>query len=208
MKNKKIYIFCILIILFIINTIFVINNGYTSIDSSLHNFIDNFNSDTLTKIMHIITFFGGAIFMALLCFLLVILFITKKLNNKFYCIMGTLMISTMVNCIIKLIIRRPRPEYMTVVENTFSYPSGHMMASTTLYGFLIYLILKSNKARTNKALYALLLGMLIILIGISRMYLGAHYFSDVFGGLLLSISIILLFDILNDKTKILSDGNN
>jgi len=78
-------------------------------------------------------------------------------------------------------------------ESTFSFPSGHSMAAMTFYGFLIYMIYKSNMSKTFKILLISLLSILILSIGVSRIYIGVHYFSDVITGFLCSIIIIYLY---------------
>ena len=200
MKNKKYYIPFTLLVLFIINSILVINNKYVSIDDSVHNFIIRFASEMTTKFMKIFTFLGSTPFITLLCVLVFVILLYKKQKEYAYKCAGILVISTLINNIVKVIVRRPRPEYITVVENTFSYPSGHTMASVTLYGFLIYFILKSKISKTYKIVFSIVLGIIPVLVGISRIYLGAHYFSDVFGGVLLSIMLLSSIDIIYDKT--------
>ena len=135
--NKKIFIPISLLLLFIINTILVISNKVSLIDKSIHDFIIKFSSEVTTTIMKIFTFFGSTIFIVILSIILFIIFIILKQKDKAFKTAGAIIISTIINNIIKIIIRRPRPEYITVVEKTFSYPSGHTMASTTLYGILL-----------------------------------------------------------------------
>ena len=149
MKNKKYYIPFTLLALFVINSILVIDNKYVGIDESIHNFIIRFSSEMTTKFMKIFTFLGSTPFIILLCILIFVILLYKKQKEYAYKCAGILIISTLINNIVKVIVRRPRPEYITVVENTFSYPSGHTMASVTLYGFLIYFILKSKISKKD-----------------------------------------------------------
>ena len=201
MKNKKLCAIIVLLILFIINTGLVIGGAYTKFDDVVHSNVLRLHSEMTTKIMKIITFFGSTAFMIALAAVLLILFIVFKKKKTGICAVSMLIISTIVNNVIKVIVRRPRPEYMTVIEKSFCYPSGHMMASTTLYGFLVYLLLKSSIPKKYKVLYSTLLVLLVILVGISRIYLGAHYFSDIFGGALMSLSLLLIFAQINEKKK-------
>lgn len=203
MKNKKIYIIIFLSILFIINTLLVLCKVYTPVDSFIHDIYMHTFSSITTKVMKVFTFFGSTLFIILLSIFIFIYFLYKKKNNYAYVSAILIIISTVINNIIKIIIRRPRPIYMMVEENSFSYPSGHTMASVTLYGFIIYLILRSNMNKHNKILFTSLLSILIFMILSSRIYLGAHFFSDIIGGTILSIIIILVFDVINDSKKIL-----
>lgn len=201
MKNKKYYIPFTLLVLFIINSLLVVNNKYNVIDKNVHDFVIKFSSETMTKIMKVFTFLGSTPFIIGLCILIfIILMLLKKKDYAFKCA-GILVISTLLNNIVKVIIRRPRPEYITVIEKTFSYPSGHTMASVTLYGFLIYYLFKTKISKSYKILFSILLGIIPFVVAISRIYLGAHYFSDVFGAMLLSLALLTSIDLLYDKVK-------
>lgn len=199
MKNKKYYIPFTFLVLFIVNSILVVNNKFLKVDESVHNFIIRYSSEITTKAMKIFTFLGSTPFIIGLCVLLFVLFIVFKKKNIAYKCAGVLIISTIINNVVKVIIRRPRPDYITVVEKTFSYPSGHTMASTTLYGFLIYYIWHENFDKNYKILFTIILSIIPILVGISRIYLGAHYFSDVIGGAFLSIALLTSIDLLTYK---------
>lgn len=203
MKKSKIIIVCSLLLMFIVNTIVVVNNGYGVIDGAVYNFVMRYASEMTTRSMHVITFFGSTKFIVGLCVIIFFVLLFKKKKMNAFSTAALLIISTVTNTVIKLTVQRARPEYITVIEHSYSYPSGHTMASCTLYGFMIYLLLKSNISKKYKILYSGVLGLLIFLVGLSRIYLGAHFFSDVFGGILLSTSLLLIFDLINEKKKLL-----
>ena len=196
MKKRIFLVF--LIICFLINTFLVITNKTATVDIYFHNILYKDNMPYIESFMKFITFFGSSIFMIFLVILLMLIFIKNK-RIKGFDIAGVMIISTLLNNAIKLIIKRPRPEYITVVEKSFSYPSGHTMASTSLYLLLSYFIYKSNLDKKYKILLISFLIILTLLIIISRIYLGAHYFSDVFGGFLLSLIILLCYVIYREK---------
>lgn len=199
MKNKKILLIIGLLVLFIINTILVVTNAYVAFDDMIHHAFMQISSETTTNFMKVITFFGSTLWIILLCAILFAIFLIKKRRKEAFSTAGILIGSTLINTIIKVIVRRTRPVYMIVSETSFSYPSGHMMASTTLYGFIIYLLIKSNIVKKYKIIFSICLTLLIVLVGMSRIYLGAHFFSDVFGSAILSTSLILITDHLLSK---------
>ena len=202
MKKNKLRVFITLIIVFILNTILVVTGKYLSFDNFIHHSVIKLHSEVTTKVMKGLTFCGSTSFIVGLACGLFIIFLIKKRKNLAFTSVSVLIVSTIINNVVKLIIRRPRPAYMPIgLEKSFSYPSGHTMASVTLYGFLIYLIIKSNYPKRYKVFYSCIFSLLIMGVGISRIYLGAHYFSDVFGGMILSLSILVLFAFINDKQK-------
>ena len=86
---------------------------------------------------------------------------------------------------------RPYPE-LSLLENTMSFPSGHMAHSLFVYGFLGYLLSKYVKSRIY-SLSIMLLGIILAgMIGLSRLYLGLHWFSDILGGFTLSAAYLCL----------------
>jgi undecaprenyl-diphosphatase len=102
-----------------------------------------------------------------------------------------------VNSIIKLIIARPRPAgeicvRLLVNEETLSFPSGHVTYYVCLYGFLCFLIYKKVTNPLLKVALMLVPVLLVMLIGVSRIYLGAHWSSDVTAAYL-SASMWLMF---------------
>ena len=89
-----------------------------------------------------------------------------------------------LNQVIKHIVARPRPVFAQplIPESGFSFPSGHAVLSFIAYGLLAYfavLVLRTWRARTGVVMGA---GLLVLVIGFSRLYLGVHYFSDVVAG--------------------------
>ncbi len=88
--------------------------------------------------------------------------------------------AAVINGLLKLAFHRPRPELSFVHLETYSFPSGHAAVATATFGALAYLLcLRPNARRVAPALAAT---ALVALVGFSRLYLGAHYLSDVLAG--------------------------
>ena len=148
-------------------------------------------SDFATPIAKFITNFGGAIFIILLTVILIAVIKNKKIGLS---ILTNLAIITILNQLLKRILQRPRPtEYRIIEESGYSFPSGHSMISMAFYGYLIYLIYKYVENKNVKWILISLLSVLICFIGISRIYLGVHYTSDVLGGFWISISYLVIY---------------
>lgn len=148
-------------------------------------------SDFVTPIAKFITNFGGAIFLIILTIVLFFVIKNKKIGLSIFL---NLVIVTVLNQLLKRILQRPRPTEFRIIEETgYSFPSGHSMISMAFYGYLIYLIYKYVKNKYIKWISIVLLGILICSIGISRIYLGVHYTSDVLGGFLISVSYLVIY---------------
>lgn len=148
-------------------------------------------SDFVTPIAKFITNFGGAIFLSIATVMLFLLIKNKKIGLS---IISNIVIITILNQLLKRILQRPRPTEFRIVEETgYSFPSGHSMISMAFYGYIIYLIYKYVTNKYIKWISIVLLSILICSIGISRIYLGVHYTSDVLGGFLLSISYLVIY---------------
>ena len=156
-----------------------------------------FKFNASTPIAKFITNFGGAIFVISLTTILFFVIKDKKIGIS---IIANLGIVTILNQIIKFIMQRPRPTEFRIIEETgYSFPSGHSMVSLAFYGYLIYLIYKYINNKHLKRTLIILLSVLICIIGVSRIYLGVHYTSDVLGGFLISLAYLIIYIELVNK---------
>ena len=162
-----------------------------TIDNAIYETIIKIMNSNITAIMIFISFLGSAITLITLALASIFLVKNKKYSKL---IILNLVLSFILNRILKLIIARPRPPRLRlVIENGYSFPSGHSMVSFAFYGFLIYLINKKLKNKKLKYPLIILLSVLILLIGISRIYLGVHYVTDVLGGYIIGLIYLMAF---------------
>ena len=191
-KNLKWIILFICLIGFLALTEDVFNKEIMNGDIIGYKLISKFLiSDFTIPIAKFITNFGGAIFLIVLTIILLISIKNKKIGLSIF---SNLAIITILNQLLKRILQRPRPtEYRIIEETGYSFPSGHSMISMAFYGYLIYLIYKYVENKYVKWILISLLSVLICLIGVSRIYLGVHYTSDVLGGFLISISYLVIY---------------
>ncbi|QTN22034.1 phosphatase PAP2 family protein [Rhizobacter sp. AJA081-3] len=99
-----------------------------------------------------------------------------------------------LNHLLKHTIQRPRPgmEYLGAVATDFSFPSGHAANTTLLYGAMAVLLIRHVRAPGLRALPAAFAGSVVLLVGSSRLVLGAHRFSDVAAGVLLGVLVLAI----------------
>ena len=95
--------------------------------------------------------------------------------------------SPLLNLVLKEIFQRARPDLNRLIEiSGYSFPSGHAMNAFTVYGILTFLLWRHIFNRTGRSLLLLFSTFVVFMIGISRIYLGVHYPSDIIGGYLAS----------------------
>lgn len=110
------------------------------------------------------------------------------------CCAVNLVLVVVINQVLKFIIQRPRPDgFRLATASGFSFPSGHSMAAMAFFGLLAWLVWKYEADRRLRRLYATGFALVIVMIGVSRIYLGVHYASDVLGGFCLSMAWLAVY---------------
>ena len=187
-KSYKILIsiFCLL---FLIDSFCVLTGYIKPIDLAVYNFLRSFSNKFVDTYFVVLTYMGNwqMIALVLICMHLI-------LKPKDQISMDTVaLLSICSNYVIKHIVCRPRPDVLRLVKiGGYSFPSGHSMIAITLYGFLFTLVTCKIKKKWLRLLIQILLIYLIFNICISRIYVGVHYTSDVFGGFILGFAELLL----------------
>ena len=178
----------------------VLDKEIEQFDSMIYTWLSNIIKEPITTFAKIITTMGAGYVIIPVCIISVIYFWKKKESKYIIVNLITIFFS---NQLLKRTVERPRPEGFRIVEELgYSFPSGHSMVSMAFYGLFIYFIYEKVKNKYIKWTSIILLTLLIVLIGISRIYLGVHYASDVLAGFLLSISYLGLFThIIKDDIK-------
>jgi undecaprenyl-diphosphatase len=109
-----------------------------------------------------------------------------RLRIEAVCLLISLVSGWILANLIKLIVARPRPSpdmvEVYLSHPTWSFPSGHVVSYMTLFGFMFYLVYTQMPRSALRSALLVLLGGLIGLVGLSRVYLGAHWASDVLAG--------------------------
>lgn len=184
---KKVIKNSIFLILFLVTMIMLLLNKVSFLDDYIYKIIYGLRNNIWDFIFINITKMGNTTIV-----LLVIIVVLLKMNHKNQKILSfTAMITVLSNQIIKNIIKRPRPNHIRLIkQGGYSFPSGHAMISIAVYGFLLYYIQTNCKNKKQKILLSVLLTIIILMIGCSRVYVGVHYPTDIIGGYCLSIYIL------------------
>lgn len=195
MKNKKFKIYGVIIFIAVLVFIGVavgVQNGYLDgFDDAVRYRVYSMRSEKLTMFWKFITHSGDRDTVILFgVVLLLVKSLRKKYGVKF--VIAALS-STALYQVMKYIFQRPRPDIALrlIEESGYSFPSGHSMNCLVSYGILAYLILKYCENRKLAKFLSAGLGLLIILIGLSRVYVGVHYPTDIIGGWSLGIAVLV-----------------
>lgn len=155
-------------------------------DVALLEYIHSYTNPLVLNIMKFISFIGSGYFLVPVLTLAILYTLIKK---KYY-ITKLLLVSSLgswvLNYILKFLINRTRPlDFFLVQQGGLSYPSGHSMVSMSMYLTFAYLICREEYFNDKKKIvYAVAIAD-VLLMGISRMYLGVHWPTDIIGGFIM-----------------------
>ena len=170
----------------------MIEEGTTeSLDGSLLLWLNTFATPRLDGLALEVTALGsGLVTLVITCVASLILWHTRHRYSAAL-LWIALIGGIALNVVLKSIFNRARPdlfEWRTPHAGQSSYPSGHSMGAMVVYATLMYLVSRLEPSRLIRVLTVLLFSGIILSVGISRMYLGVHYPSDVLGGYLVGFA--------------------
>lgn len=192
LKRKRILIIGACIILFIELLDDVLEGDLMTLDLLAKAFfVENLRADWLTPIMESISALATPV--SLLVLLLVIVAFAPGKRPGMFCTVNLVLV-VLLNVLLKELVQRPRPEDINlVIETGFSFPSGHSMVAMAFFGLLVWLVWHHEKDRTMRLACCAGFSLIILLIGISRIYLGVHYASDVLAGFCISLAWLAMY---------------
>lgn len=161
-------------------------NEYLKFDEKVIFLVQGWESPLLTGIMKFFTYIGSTWSLIILS-VMILFFLYKVLKHRLELILFSAVMvgSPLLNLMVKLFFQRARPDLHRLIEiGGYSFPSGHAMNAFSLYGILTFLLWRHTTAKWARILLILFSMMMILSIGISRIYLGVHYPSDIIAGYL------------------------
>jgi undecaprenyl-diphosphatase len=162
----------------------VVEQHTARFDSTVRATVHSWSSPALTRLMHAISFMGkgGLIASALLAFAL---FLHFQWRRAALWLGVTLAGALVLDVTLKSAFHRPRPvPFFGPIPLTYSFPSGHALFSFCFYGVLAGLLAGRVRSLAARILIWLIAALLVLAIGLSRIYLGVHSPSDVIAGYL------------------------
>lgn len=177
--------------LFILLTVAVSAGRTQTLDETLAGHFYDLRTAGLTVLAKAVTVLGNWYSITVVC---VILLIVPAVRREWGIPTAVVaLITNMVRAIVKALVARPRPDivYHLIEEHSSSFPSGHAVTSIAVYGLLACMMFQFG-FKGHKAA-GILCGLLAVVIGLTRIYLGVHYPCDVLGGWLAGLGILCLF---------------
>ena len=167
-------------------------NSLTQIDLRVLNLMPNIRTPMQTSLMRIVTTLAsiqGVIIFLLLAVSLLWFRRQRVVAALFVLLVGA---EELVTFLLKHLIHRLRPgtSLRIVGEDGYSFPSGHVVRATVLFGFLTYLLYRSYKSKKARILTLIVYFLAVFLVAVSRIYLGVHYPTDVWASFLLGCAIL------------------
>ena len=130
------------------------------------------------------------------------IFYRKQWKMESYLMLGNLTLAGILIVTFKNIYQRPRPEILHLVEEKgFSFPSGHSLAVTIMIGTLIVILSQRIKNTTWRKVVQIGLGIYLVSVLVSRIYLGVHYPSDVIASLCVGLGVLFMEFPFYDKLR-------
>ncbi len=216
----------ICLIIFIWLTYLVSTGKELAFDTVIREWFYSIRTPGLTEVVKAITFMGNTKTIVVICVLLLLvplvkgkagLQVTKKIGVP---IAIVAIVGSAINKTIKHLMLRPRPDVSLhlIEQGGWSFPSGHSISSLLMYGLLAWLILRNvrcdgagksgafaNIKQSSSRLFAniavILLTLLWICVGISRIYLGVHYPTDVIGGWMLGMVVMMVMMVVIERIE-------
>jgi len=179
---------------FLVLAILARNFPYFALDLQISETIQSIRHPLFSVVMNLVSELGDDYHLGIIVSLAVVLLLFAEMKMEALKAALFAAVSALAGTFIKLIVARPRPNSQFVqIQEIFSdksFPSLHVLIFTAFFGYMFYLALARVKTTWLKALLAFGSAFLILTIGVSRIYLGAHWASDTLGGYLVGAFFI------------------
>ena len=198
MTKKRVFVLAAGLAVFAVIACFVARGDVLVFDTAVREWFYSIRSDALTCILKVITYMGNWQSITILCVIL-LLFKKTRIPYGIPVSCGAILV-TALNKVVKVIFKRPRPdvEYHLIEQGGYSFTSGHAITSFVVFGLLIYLVRRHVKNKRAANLLTVLLLIPMFFIGISRIYLGVHFPTDVLGGWSLGLAVLTVLIALEE----------
>ncbi|MDP2720413.1 MAG: phosphatase PAP2 family protein [bacterium] len=194
MRVTLILVFLASLVGFFLTLLLVSTHQTDTFDRAGIQLVQSFSSPFLTWIMVFVSAFGNGVFTVFTFFAFAFALLLKGYRRQSH-FSFLIWLALLLSWLAKLIIARPRPDGYLLPEATlpsdFSFPSGHVVFYTVFFGLVaFYALVLPDVSKLGRSVLLIISGLLIGLVGLSRIYLGVHYPTDVIGGYLLGLLLL------------------
>ena len=157
----------------------------TMADAQLSTWLHSHTRPWLTSAMFVVTSLGSSLIASCIAVVFGVYLIRRRRFYWLAAFLSSVYGGMLLNRILKYVFQRPRPRFDDPLLSltSYSFPSGHTMTATVLFGVLAAYFLTTTPDWRRRVVIVFVAGLLILLVGFSRMYLGVHYLSDVLGAM-------------------------
>ena len=203
-------IFLLLIILIVAAWVFgaiaedvLTNDPLTIVDARFSAWLQGHAIDSLTRCMLLITQLHSLLGVTVMTFAVCAYLWIKRLRIWILKLTLAVFGGMLLNLLLKHVFARQRPHFENpvLVLTTYSFPSGHTVMATVFYGTLCALIVSRCRHWFQRVLTIAVAAFLVLLVGFSRIYLGAHYLSDVVAAIAEGLAWLAFCLVLVDELK-------
>ncbi len=154
-------------------------------------FVEHLRSDALTPVMEAFTSLASVVVLAVMAAVIAALAPGKAPG---WCVTVNLVCVVVLNQALKYLVQRPRPDgFRLISEGGYSFPSGHSMVAMAFFGLLIWMVWRHHRRDAMRVVWCCVFGLVIVMVGVSRIYLGVHYASDVLAGFCVSLVWLVFY---------------
>jgi undecaprenyl-diphosphatase len=195
MKNKRLVhvllnlVPSILFILLVL-TVALRHQWVARYDHTITSFVQSFRTPTLDGLVKIYTQIGNSLPFTLISLVIVLCLVLKKYYRTALFLISNIILGPGINHLVKLVVQRNRPVLRLIKIDGYSFPSGHSAAAMVLFGSLIFMTWHFLKNRLWQTLLSIVWLIMMLLLGLSRIYLNVHFPTDVTAGLLLGLIVL------------------
>ena len=167
-------------------------------------FVEHLRSDALTPVMEAFTSLASVVVLAVMAAVIAALAPGKAPG---WCVAVNLVCVVALNTVLKYLVQRPRPDgFRLISESGYSFPSGHSMVAMAFFGLLIWMVWRYHRRDVMRVVWCVAFGLVIVMVGVSRIYLGVHYASDVLAGFCVSLVWLVFYTRVVAPTFVVVDA--
>lgn len=187
LRNQRIALLILSLSLICFLLIAFLRSNFSVVDANVSSWALSIQSSAFTEIARLIRYGFGTTVLSIVTALIAVYLFYRHYRNEALLLAGAMLGEFLIVSILKRSIHSPRPLHEIIPETGFSFPSGHATAAVVFLGVLTYLAWQHFKSRNVRILSGVLLVLLSLLVGFSRIYLNVHWFSDVLGAYSLGV---------------------